>query len=505
MPTVKPNILIIFADELRADALGCYGNTICRTPHLDRLASEGVRFDQCMVTQPTCTPSRASVLTGTLPSAIRSRMVGCRTPEDPRFMTYALKEAGYITASIGKIHLVPQGEEPDAVTNALEENGHYYGFDQVDLVNAHGANCFGPDYNAWLEENFPGFKEQRKKCRPFQYGINQGKVKTHHWDLPEKAHSSFYIADRTINFLDQAGDQPFFLHVSFPDPHHPFTVPEPYASMYKPEDMPEPLPPVAERDGAVPQMKSAFYNREGRMNDRVTGTPPVKYPEVTQKDWKQVKAVYYGMVTLMDEQIGRIVDALENTGLSDNTVIVFASDHGDYLGDHGLVGKGFHFDSVIRTPLIIKGAVWKPQTVTDITSALDIAPTLLDMAGAEIHESMQGVSMLGALNGNTAFPRAAALTENDDDIGQVRFRTLTTGEWKLTVYANEKYGELYDRIADPDELNNLWDNSEYADRKQEMKNMLLEELMCAFDTINARVQKPVPEVKKWFVKRASKT
>ena len=144
---VTPNILLIIADELRADALSSYGNPICATPHLDRLAASGTRFADCVVTQPTCTPSRASLLTGCFPSVLKSRMVGCHTPDDPRFLGHVLQAAGYRSVSIGKIHLQPQRAEPHAVAAAMadEASDGYFGFAEVDLVNGHGDGCFGSE------------------------------------------------------------------------------------------------------------------------------------------------------------------------------------------------------------------------------------------------------------------------------------------------------------------------------------------------------------------------
>ena len=169
---MPPNILLIFADELRADAVGYAGNPIIQTPNIDRLAQQGTAFSQCMITQPTCTPSRASILTGCYPSALRSRMVGCVTPDDPRFMPRLLKQAGYRTASIGKIHLVPQRSEPDAIQQALETTGDYHGFSEIDLVNGHGDHCFGPQYDAWLQARVPDWQERLKNRRRIEPGLD---------------------------------------------------------------------------------------------------------------------------------------------------------------------------------------------------------------------------------------------------------------------------------------------------------------------------------------------
>ena len=228
---VTPNILLIIADELRADALSSYGNPICATPHLDRLAASGTRFADCVVTQPTCTPSRASLLTGCFPSVLKSRMVGCHTPDDPRFLGHVLQAAGYRNVSIGKIHLRPQRAEPEAVAAAMahEAGDGYFGFAEVDLVNGHGDNCFGRDYEARAAdlgvELTAGRRNQRAHGRQLSPELGPYRFR-----LPAELHSSQYIADRTIAMLKDArhDETPFFAHVSFPDPHHPFTVPEPW-------------------------------------------------------------------------------------------------------------------------------------------------------------------------------------------------------------------------------------------------------------------------------------
>ncbi|MFW5856888.1 MAG: sulfatase, partial [Planctomycetota bacterium] len=335
----RPNILVLLADELRADALGCFGHPVIRTPHLDRLAAGGVRFDQCRIPQPTCTPCRASLLGGTFPSALRSRMVGCRTPDDPRFLPRILGAAGYRTASIGKIHLVPQGDEPEAIEATRRPDGtvDYYGFREVDLVNGHGDHCFGPDYTSWVQERI-----RAAETDPPAHESLCNVPGCYRWPLPPEAHSGTYIADRAVSFLEDApgGSAPWFLHCSFPDPHHPFTVPEPYASLYAPEAMPTPLPPITECVDPPPVGLDAYRGRptafrkpNGQGVDHVIGTPAHPYAEYTAADWAVVRAVTGGMVTLLDACVGRVLDALEATGQAENTLVVFASDHGDYLGD----------------------------------------------------------------------------------------------------------------------------------------------------------------------------
>ncbi len=503
-----PNILLILADGLRADALGCYGNAICRTPNLDRLAAQGTCFEQCMITQPTCTPSRASILTGCFPSALRSRMVGCETPDDPRFLPRVLSSAGYRTASIGKIHLGPQGQEAGQVERTRTANGafDYYGFHHVDLVNGHGMHCIGPAYNQWLAERVPDANARIAAAPRLSPGVNAGKISTAHWALPPETHGGEYIAERTSDYLRQAAthDDPFFLHVSFNDPHHPFTVPEPYASMYRPGDMPPPLPPVSEAEGATKLQLGAFRGgvtefADGRQVDRLIGTPPADYAQIPVADWQATKAVYYGMVSLLDAQIGRILRTLDATGLAGNTVVVFVSDHGEYLGDHGFCGKGFHYDSVIRTPLLIRGpGITVGQRLNGMASTLDIAPTLLELTGVPVPDAVQGVSMRATLTAGQALPRDAVLTENDDDFVPMRARTLTTRDWKITLYAGCDDGELYDRRLDPHERHNRWRDPGCFQVRQTLLAALAEHLVCAVDGANGRLQLPTRPVARFL-------
>lgn len=504
----QPNIIMILCDELRADALGCFGNPIVKTPNIDRLAREGTRFSQCFVTQPTCTPSRASILTGCYPSALRSRMVGCHTPDDERFLPRALSANGYRTASIGKIHLVPQAAEPDVLAQALASgDGSYFGFQEVDLVNGHGSRCFGNRYTDWLRERLPDLNERLAQTTAYENGVNCWR-----WNLPEEVHSSHYIADRAIDFLESATDAPFFLHISFPDPHYPFTVPEPWASLYHPADMSPPIPPVTE-SADMPDLHQRVYRGpqtpapdSAPPRDRVIGTPPHNYANYDLDDWRQVKAIYYGMVSLVDHSVGRILDAVSRLGMNDNTMIVFVADHGDYLGDHGLYGKGLPYDSALRTPLIFRGpGVAAAQNINSVESTLDIAPTLLEYAGISEPEGIQGCSLMQLLSG-AASPRPnTALVENDDDFAALRMRTLITPRWRLTYYHGRDWGELIDRERDPFEMRNLWHDPAHTEVKQQLLVELLDEVAASIDMWNGRKQQPGAPVPKWRYNRLAAT
>lgn len=506
----QKNILLIYADELRADNLGCYGNTICKTPNLDQLAKEGTQFNQCMVTQPTCTPSRASLLTGCFPSALRTRMVGCYTPEDERFLPAVLRKEGYKTASIGKIHLVPQGKEAECIEKTRDSEGklNYFGFEEIDLVNGHGMHCFGPQYSEWLHEKVPDLEERLQSSEYLKPGINNElkTFTTQTWELPAEVHSGEYIVGKTQDFLEnnKKTEKPFFLHVSFPDPHYPLTVPEPYFSMYNANDIPEPIPPVSKEHHNPLSLQTkvhdgAYIETEWGKVDPLIGTAADNYSNYKNKDWRTAKAIYYGMTSLLDNQVGRILSTLDKTGLSENTIVLFVSDHGEYMGDHGFAGKGFHYDSVIRTPLLMRGSgIQANQVIDSVASTLDIASTLFDCVGVQEPNTIQGFSMKQSLENGKALPRHAVMTENDDDFVPMRMRTLTTNEWKYTQLAGSSEGELYNRQQDPDELHNLWKDEAYSEIKQAMSACLSEHLLCAIDGSNGRVQLPTGQNTKYL-------
>ena len=316
--------------------------------------------------------------------------------------------------------------------------------------------------------------------------------------LPAELHSSQYIADRTIAMLKDArhDETPFFAHVSFPDPHHPFTVPEPWDATYDPASVPAPIPHGGTH---MPSWYDSIYRGEGTHTNRITGTPPLDYSRIDDATWRAVRAWYYGMTTCLDHHVGRILDQLEESGLAESTIVCFVADHGEYLGDHGFVGKGMHFDSALRVPLLVRGpGIDAGRLIDPPASTLDIAPTLLDLAGIPEPEGVQGISFADAIRGTGAYTRSAALTENDDDRMPVRMRTLSTADWRLTAYAGGADGELYDRAADPEETHNRYDDAAFEPIRRELEAMLFEEVLCACDHANGSRQEPAPAATHWI-------
>ena len=373
----------------------------------------------------------------------------------------------------------------------------YFGFAEVDLVNGHGDGCFGSDYEAYAADlgvelrSFRGGQQaQDRQLSPV--------LGPYRFRLPAELHSSQYIADRTIEMLEAArhDETPLFAHVSFPDPHHPFTVPEPWDAAYDPATVPAPIPHGGTH---MPSWYDSIYRGEGTQTNRITGTPPLDYSRIDDATWRAVRASYYGMTTCLDHHVGRILDQLEESGLAESTIVCFVADHGEYLGDHGFVGKGMHFDSALRVPLLVRGpGIDAGRLIDPPASTLDIAPTLLDLAGIPEPEGVQGISFADAIRGTGAYTRSAALTENDDDRMPVRMRTLTTAAWRLTAYAGGADGELYDRAADPEETHNRYGDAAFEAIRRELEAMLFEEVLCACDHANGCRQQPAPAATHWI-------
>ena len=306
--------------------------------------------------------------------------------------------------------------------------------------------------------------------------------------IPAELHHSHWVADRTIKFLQeqQLNDQPFFCWCSFPDPHHPYHAPEPYFSMYDPRDMPIPT----RRSGELDDLPS-FYNRIQSEAIRVGGLigPVSRFYGNTP----EIMARTYGMVSNIDANVGRILDTLEELDLIENTLVVYLSDHGDLMGDHWLQQKGpFHFDGLIRVPFIWSWPDHIESDVVnkDIVSLLDFAPTIMDLCGVSIPRDRSVEPFLPlelpAWPGHSLFPspegrqpsvREAAFVDYDEDWLGLRLRTLVTKRYRLTWYAGQPYGELFDLQEDPQELHNLWNQPAHQAVRNELTAQLLDQMI----------------------------
>jgi arylsulfatase A-like enzyme len=478
----RPNILLITSDQQHWNTLGALNPEI-HTPHLDGLADEGTLFTRAYCPNPTCTPTRASIITGTYPSQHCAWSLGTRLPEDRPTLGGYLGEAGYRTALIGKAHFQPlRGTEEHPSLEAypiLQDlefwrgfHGPYYGFDHVELARNHTSEAHvGQHYALWMEEK--GGADWRRYFSP-PTGTLGEEVK-HTWPIPEELHYNAWIAERTGALLEECGQsgQPFFCWASFFDPHPPYLVPSPWDEMYDPDQLtvPEGTPGEHDRNpphfGLTQQPDPDFspWREEGR---GVHGFHTHLLPEAERR---RLVATYYGMVSMVDKYVGAILERLRALGLDRDTIVVFSTDHGHFFGQHGLQAKGpFHYEDLLRVPFIVRypGRVPAGRRSEALQSLVDLAPSFLDLAGLPVPRHMTGISQRAVWTGEAGEAREHVICEFHHQPTTVNLRTYVDRRYKLTVYQGQEYGELFDLEADPGETRNLWDDPDAAGLRAEL-------------------------------------
>lgn len=473
----RPNVLLITTDQQRTDSLSCYGSTFTATPHLDRLAAEGVRFDRAYCANPVCTPARASIFTGRYLSRHGAWNVGMSVPDDEVMLSHRLREVGYRTHYVGKMHFqafggsAAQSRESCGQWEQLYPAfcGPYYGFETIEIALGHVTYGLAGHYGAWVRsqvsaEEFSAYHKARTDAEHLFGG------EAYDWDLPVRLHNSVWTADRAIDFLErEGGRQPFLLAVGFQDPHHPHAVPRDFPDRVAPEEVPLPDFTPGELDDKPPFFRLAHEGRwpeSGLIGDfAIAGQwmgPELQYADfrqVTETEARRGRAHYYTMVRLIDREMGRVLRALDRLGLGENTLVIFTTDHGELLGDHGLWMKGpLPYEQLVRIPMILRWpAGFAGGRSTDaLFSQVDLVPTVLAAVGLPLPEALEGRAALPFLRGETESVREEALIECVDDPEGIRSKTLVTARHKLTWYAGQDYGELYDLETDPREKVNLW-------------------------------------------------
>ncbi|HKY94758.1 MAG TPA: sulfatase-like hydrolase/transferase [Kiloniellales bacterium] len=469
------NVLLITTDQQRGDCFG--GERRVRTPNLDALAARGTRFAACIAPNLVCQPARASILTGLLPLTHGVRDNGIDLPETigARGFAQRLADAGWATRFVGKAHFSTQtlfeGESGRPENKQSSRHfgerwrGPYMGFQEVELL------CFGhslfrllePPYGLHYEHWFFADGRGPEKLELYKEGSPTPDRATlpFHSHLPVEAHTSSWVADRTIALLrERPRDRPLCLWASFPDPHYPFDCPEPWASLH-PEAAVE-LPRHRTLDlERRPWWHRAFVERR---SDSALEIGDYGFSFLTVRPGEEallraMTANYFGMIALADHAIGRILQALRDEGIADDTLVLVTSDHGDFLGDHGLLLKGpCAYEGLLRVGLIAAGpGVAAGQVVREPVSTLDIAPTVLERAG--LAAPLHGRS-LNALLAGCAETRDGAIMEWDmaflDREEELRLRTVRTARWVLTLELNSGAGELYDLREDPEQMDNVF-------------------------------------------------
>lgn len=509
---ILPNILMIITDQHRADWLGCTGHSIVKTPNIDALAARGSIFSNFNVATPVCMPNRGSILTGRYPSVHGLRHNGLPLPQSETTFVEVLRDAGYSTALIGKSHVqpmtnnaprtgnaprvnasFPEAKKNDGARYDLEEPQNFdapgrfdiplpfYGFDHVDLVTGHGDGCTG-HYLQWLREQRNDWRDLRDRDNqlPHDYTCPQA-IRT---PIPEHLYPTAFIRDHAIDYLAKPSDAPRFTFVSFPDPHHPFTPPGKYWDMYSPDDFGVEVPFSAHRNPPPHLLACRQIMLEGKRNDSEQSSFMASDDEI-----RQARALTAGMITMIDDAVGEIIATVEASGELDNTIVIFTSDHGDYLGDLNMLLKGPNSrQSINRVPFIWVDPTGKtthqpeiPACRNDLASAIDIAPTILAAAGCDPYHGIQGHDLFG---GNV---RQSLVIEHEDNkptpgfIQRANLRTMITDTHRITVYRGIDWGEMYDLVTDPDELNNLWDDAGSAGMKTDLLHRLSQHLVEAVD------------------------
>lgn len=502
----RPNILFITSDQQRWDCFG-FEHRRVKTPHIDQLAAGGARFSHCITPNAVCQPARVSILTGMLPYTHGVVDNGIDLPAETGELGFArqLANAGYRTALFGKAHFSSKSTTNPTGTPECQYSsadygpdwyGPYMGFDHVELMvmghfqrrlpPGHRALLpFEPPYGQHFERWFHGHGEPgeaRKRWEDSVDGLGLLAAQTWNSALPEEWHTSTWVADGTIDFLSrpQANGEPFCVWASFPDPHHPFDCPSPWNKMYDPDEVD--IPEHRFRDlEKRPWWHQKLYGGDGDIdpneytNDKLGGVARVSAQ--TDEQLRHMTANYYGMISLLDHNVGRILSALAATGQEKDTLVIFTTDHGELLGDHGLILKGpTLYEGLTKVGLVVRGAgIAASQVIAEPVSTVDLAATFYDYAGVETPPGAQSQSLRPLLERKSE-TRDMAFNEwrtgDDRYLMTLDLNLVRTKRYKAIFELESGEGELYDLEDDPHELVNRYHDPKFQKTKQELKDMM---------------------------------
>ena len=519
--TERPSYILFITDQQRYDHLGCNGHPVLKTPHIDAIAAAGVNYDRFYVASPVCMPNRASLMTCRMPSSHGVRSLGIPLAHDNVTFVELMRAAGYDTALIGTSHLqnvtnwphkldphvnrdgfaAPPDELAVAVRSDLDDATYqyerqafyddeaaevplpFYGFDSYVAVTRHGFNT-GGNHARDVQKTAPDVFALRGRDIQFPHGYSCPQaIRT---KVPEAHYSTSYIAERTCEFLEsrRGNSTPFFLMVSFPDPHHPFTPPGKYWDMYKPEDMPVPDAYDAEDWDMPDYVRIAERNRAA---DPSLGQNAGYSVAVSAREAQEARALTCGMIAMVDDAVGRIRAAAEDAGVAGRTVQIYTSDHGDHLGEHRLLFKGAEqYDSLTHVPFI-----WAdPQgdsgaRSSDLAQTHDIGATILDHAGIEASIGMQGqvMAVAGGAGRDTAHIQYETQRTQEAFGVRPRVHSIVHDRWRLSIYLGPCRNELFDLETDPGEMVNLWDSADHAPVRAMLVERLAEMEIAAVDRV----------------------
>ena len=455
----RPNIIFISAEQQRGDTVHCDGADWMVTPAQDALAADGVLFRNCFCCAATCISSRSAFYHALYPHT--TGILGFYRSSGRLHWTHRLSEVGYHTVSIGKTHL-PQGGFDERLG---EQGNKYQAFQDQGRTEWYwtvkGAG-YDPPYD--LHKTDPNYYD---------------KLSAIVWPLPEELHPDMVVCRRTLEWLDdwqqrpQAADQPFYLHVGLLSPHDLYDPPQRFLDLYDDEQIPMPHVTEEERAGIPDELWEEQRRDEGR-----PGITVVHASHATPERIRRMRKHYYALVTLIDEVLGRIVAALKEKGLYDDAIIIYTSDHGDHLWDHGLQYKGELYDTITHMPLIIHApeALSPGRQVDDLVSHMDVAQYILEKAGVS-GEDLNGISLAPVVEEGAAHTRQYTYAEE----GSTGLRPvpdmnamIRSNTHKLIYFTGNHTGQLYDLVADPGETRNLWHDPLHRELRAELTAKLLD-------------------------------
>lgn len=472
---MKPNILLIMCDQLRYD---CVIDERVKTPNIDRLRQRGVTFQQAYSQTPVCVPARHSLISGQ-----NSFEIGLPDNQNKREkieypLPQLLRDAGYSTCAVGKMHFVPTRE--------------HFGFDRMFLSEEVPGHFWDDDFLAFLRKNGYGHIEEPHGIRSEQYYVPGKSV------LPKEFHTTAWTAMKSVEYIKQNKNRPFFLFSSFIKPHPPFDPCEPYDTMYHPEEVPMPISGEADKhpfDRAIPLQNG--YKVDG-------------FDKVTKQDIRKIRAHYYGSISQIDEFLGKILDSLEQEGAAENTVVLFTSDHGEMLGDHNSFGKRTYFEQSTKIPCIISYPMQFLQNITcdELVTLPDLYATMLSLAGVSLPPLCRGHNLVSLCKAESAdLNRKFIVGEFGSGIEfkcMYRFKN-----YKYIYYANGGREVLYDLDSDPNELYPITESEQFSSiRKQLVKyytQLGYDNILNNGDLIRFSHQEPQPtsyiDQRPWWPRR----
>ncbi len=475
----RPNLLFIFTDQQRADTMACYGNSIVRTPNLNRLSDRSFVFENAYVSTPICSPSRSTIMTGLWPHTSGVLKNNYPLPESVPVIAEMLP-ADYVSGYYGKWHLGNEVVKQHGFDRWVSIEDQYR-----DYYEAGGAAAIYSDHYHFLVEC--GYEPERdfEGAKVFSR-LFAAKVREEHT-------KAMFLADRAAEFIQTYRQRPWALYINIFEPHPPYTGP--FDDMYDPAEIP--LPPTFLKP---PPDNAALMHR---LIQRQVDDEEMPADQWNEEGWRRLIARYWGLVTLVDNAVGRILAALDESGMADNTVVVFTSEHGDQLGQHNILQKSAFYEQSVKVPLLMR-VPWLSQTHRMIPgrwSHVDLVPTLLDLIGVELPGHLQGESRAGVLEGRETMDGHDAILDWNgrdrsrhplglevDRIQNIPHRGLIASDgWKINLSVGDRC-ELYNLNSDPHEQVNLFDDPAHRSRIIEMTERVRAWQRCTGDTA------PLPEL-----------